>query len=68
MEEIAMFDRSPESADPLSRAVVEAVKGSLTQEELEFGTQPNGELLGRYALEIFIERVSANTSGSNENR
>jgi hypothetical protein len=63
-----MFDRSPESVDQVAQAVVEVVQGSLTQEEREFGTLPNGELLGRYALETFMDLVSVSALSSDENR
>jgi hypothetical protein len=63
-----MVDRSPESVEQVAQAVVEVVQGSLTQEERAFGTLPNGELLGRYALETFMDLVSVSALSSDENR
>jgi hypothetical protein len=63
-----MFDRSQESRDQVAQAVVEVVQGSLTQEERAFGTLPNGELLGRYALETFLDLVSVSANSSDECR
>ena len=63
-----MFDLSPESTDQVAQAVVEAVQSSLTHEERAFGTLPNGELLGRYALETFMDLVSVGAISSDEKR
>jgi hypothetical protein len=63
-----MFERNHERVDQTTQAVVEAVQGQLSQEERAFGTLPNGELLGRYALESFIDLVSVSAFGSDENR
>jgi hypothetical protein len=40
-------------------AVIEAVEQAMTQEERDFGSLPDGQLLGRYALESYIEFVSS---------
>jgi hypothetical protein len=56
-----MLEVSPEIA------VIEAVEGSISQEEREFGSLPSGQLLGRYALESFIELVSGGGDSSVEN-
>jgi hypothetical protein len=63
-----MFEGSLDSGDRVSQAVAEAVQGSLTKEERAFGTLPSGELLGRYALESFIDLVSVSATGLDESR
>jgi hypothetical protein len=40
-------------------AVIGAVEQAMTQEERDFGSLPGGQLLGRYALESYIELVSS---------
>jgi hypothetical protein len=64
MEGQTMFDRSKDLGDQIA----EAVQGSLTNEERAFATLPDGELHGRYALELFIDLVSASAFGSEANR
>lgn len=46
--------------------VIEAVAGSMTQEERDFGSLPNGQMLGRYALESLIELVSTSSDTKGE--
>ena len=61
-----MFDRSQEEEE--ARAIVEVVQSALTQEERAFGTLPNGELHGRYALEAFMDLVAMSAGSLDENR
>src|SRR3954469_4196420 len=47
------------SASSAESAVIEAVEQSMTQEERDFGSLPDGQILGRYALETYIEFLSS---------
>ncbi len=47
-------------------AVIEAVEQSMTQEERDFGSFPDGQLLGRYALESYIAFVSSDFRTTDE--
>jgi hypothetical protein len=49
-------------------AVIETIEAAITQEERGFGSLPNGQLLGRYALESYIELVSSGSQNISENR
>jgi hypothetical protein len=49
-------------------AVIETVEATMTQEERDFGSLPNGQLLGRYALESYIEFVWSGSRHKGENR
>jgi hypothetical protein len=49
-------------------AVIETVEAAITQEEREFGSLPNGQLLGRYALESYIELIASGSRNVSENR
>jgi hypothetical protein len=48
-------------------AVIETVEAAISQEEREFGSLPNGQLLGRYALESYIELVVSGSRSMSEN-
>jgi hypothetical protein len=49
-------------------AIIETVEATMTQEEREFGSLPNGQLLGRYALESYVELIASGSRNVSENR
>jgi hypothetical protein len=54
------------NASSAESAVIETVEQVMTQEERDFGSLPNGELLGRYALESYIDFVSSGFQSTND--
>jgi hypothetical protein len=63
-----MVDKFVDRDCSFETAVIETVEAAISQEEREFGSLPNGQLLERYALESYIELVASGSRNMSDSR